>query len=102
MARFRWNGWQTSAVYALTRAARDFLETESEFAFGAAMAALRWLNEGWGYEVASIDVIDAYELTMSAAERAHIDDVLDQIRTLLDQTKGAGNAFVRQSLARRL
>ncbi len=86
----------------LTRAARDFLETESEFAFGAAMAALRWLNEGWGYEVAGIDVIDAYELALVAAERAHIDDVLDQIRALLDQTKGPGNAFVRQSLARRL
>ena len=86
----------------LTRAARDFLETEPEFALGAAMAALRWLNEGWGYEVMSIDVIDAYELALAAAERAHIDDVLDQIRALLDQRKGAGNAFVRQSLARRL
>ncbi len=86
----------------LTRAARDFLETEPEFALGAAIAALRWLNEGWGYEVMSIDVIDAYELALAAAERAHIDDVLDQIRALLDQTKGAGNAFVRQSLSRRL
>ena len=66
------------------------------------MAALRWLNEGWGYEVTGIDVIDAYELALAAAKRAHIDDVLDQIRALLDQTKGAGNAFVRQSLARRL
>lgn len=85
----------------LTRAARDFLETEPEFALGSAMAALRWLNEGWGYEVTGIDVIDAYELALAAAERSHIDDVLDQIRVLLDQTKGAGNSFVRQSLARR-
>lgn len=83
----------------LTRAARDFLETEPEFALGAAMAALRWLNEGWGYEVTGIDVIDAYELALAAAERAQIDNVLDQIRTLLDQTEGAGNAFVRQSLS---
>lgn len=59
-------------------------------------------NEGWGYEVTGIDVIDAYELALVAAERAHIDDVLDQIRALLDQPKGAGNAFVRQFLARRL
>jgi len=86
----------------LNRAAKDFLETEPDFALGAAMAALRWLNEGWGYEVTGIDVIDAYELALAAAERAHIDDVLDQIRALLDQTKGAGNAFIRQSLARRL
>ena len=86
----------------LTRAARDFLETEPEFALGAAMAALRWLSEGWGYEVTGIDVIDAYELVLAAAERAHIDNVLEQIRTLLDHTKGAGNAFVRQSLFSRL
>lgn len=63
------------------------------------MAALHWLNEGWGYEVASIDVIVAYELALAAAERTQIDNVLDQIRTLLDQTEGAGNAFVRQSLS---
>ena len=86
----------------MTRAARDFLESEPEFAFGAAMAALRWLNEGWGYEVTGIDVIDAYELALTAAERSHIDNVLDRIHALLDRTKGAGNAFVRQSLARRL
>ena len=43
----------------LTRAARDFLETEPEFALGAAMAALFWLNEGWGYEVTGIEQADA-------------------------------------------
>ena len=86
----------------LTRAARDFLESEPAFAMGAAMAALRWLNEGWGYEVTTIDVVDAFDLAVAAADRAHIDNVLDRIGVLLDQTKGAGNAFVRQSLARRL
>ena len=35
----------------LTRAARDYLETVPEFSLGSAMAALRWLSEGWGYEV---------------------------------------------------
>ncbi len=86
----------------LTRAARDFLETEPAFALGAAMAALRWLNEGWGYEVTSIDVVDAYDLALKAADRSHVDNVLDQIRGLLDQTKGAGSAFVRQSLSSRM
>lgn len=84
----------------LTRAAKDLLESEPAFAFGSAMAALRWLNEGWGYEVTTIDVIDAYELALAAAGRTHIDDVLDQIRALSDQTQGAGNVFVRQSLSR--
>lgn len=86
----------------LTRAAKDFLESEPWFALGAALAALRWFNEGWGYEVTAIDVIDAYELALAAAERAHIDNVLDQIRGLFEQTQGAGNRFVRQSLSRRL
>ena len=86
----------------LTRAARDFLESEPEFALGSALAALRWLNEGWGYEVTSIDVIDAYELALKAADRSHVDNVLDQIRGLLDQNKGAGSAFVRQSLSSRM
>ena len=41
----------------LTRAARDCLDAEPEFALGSAMAALRWLSEGWGYEVTSADVV---------------------------------------------
>ena len=86
----------------LTRAARDFLESEPAFALGAAMAALRWLNEGWGYEVTTIDVVDAFDLALAAAERLRIDNVLDQIRVLLDERQGASNAFVRQSLSRRL
>jgi hypothetical protein len=53
---------------SLTRAARDFRESEPDFAFGAAMAPLRWLNEGWSYYVTCIEVIDAYELSMAAAE----------------------------------
>ncbi|MCP3662026.1 MAG: hypothetical protein GY696_05940 [Gammaproteobacteria bacterium] len=50
----------------------------------------------------SIDVVDAYDLALKAADRSHVDNVLDQIRGLLDQTKGAGNAFVRQSLSSRM
>ena len=69
---------------------------------GAALAALRWLNEGCGYEVAAIDVIDAYDLALEAAARFHIDNVIDKIRALLEQTQGAGNAFVRQSLSHRM
>jgi hypothetical protein len=86
----------------LTRAARDFLESEPEFALGAALAALRWLNEGWGYEVAAIDVIDAYDLALQAADRINIDNVSEKIRALLEHTHGAGNAFLRQSLSCRL
>mgnify|MGYP001164747950 CR=1 FL=1 len=86
----------------LVRAARDFLESEPVFALGAALAALRWLNEGWGYEVTVTDVIDAYDLALEAATRSQIDNASDQIRVLLEQTRSAGNAFVRRSLSSRL
>lgn len=86
----------------LTRAARDALDVEPEFALGSALASLRWLNEGWGYEVTSIDVIDAYNLALEAADRLHIDNVLDEIRGLLDQTYGTGNVFVRQYLLNKM
>ena len=86
----------------LIRAARDFLESEPAFSLGAAIAALRWLNEGWGYEVTGMDVVEAYDLALAAAERSQIDNVSDQIRALLDRTYGDGNTFVRQFLSGRM
>ncbi len=88
----------------LNRAAKNFLESEPEFALGAALAALHWLNEGWGYEVTSFDVIEAYDLALKAAAESHtdIDRVSDKIHALLEQTQCAGNIFVRESLSFRL
>ena len=86
----------------LIRTARDFLESEPAFSLGAAIAALRWLNEGWGYEVTGMDVVEAYDLALAAAERSQIDNVSDQIRALLDRTYGDGNTFVRQFLSGRM
>jgi hypothetical protein len=40
----------------LTRAARDFAQTNPEFAVEAGLAALRWLVRGYGYEITSVDV----------------------------------------------
>lgn len=40
----------------LTRAARDFAQTNREFAVEAGLAALRWLVRGYGYEITSVDV----------------------------------------------
>ncbi len=51
----------------LTRAARDHVEEEPEFALGAGMAALRWLAEGYGYEITGADVWSAFANTMNAA-----------------------------------
>ena len=87
----------------LTRAARDYLDSEPAFALGSAMAALRWLSEGWGYEVTSVDVVESYDRAMDAAARLNnIDDVTVQIRQLLESKESASMQFVRQALYGRL
>ncbi len=52
----------------LNRAARDHLETHPAFARAVALASLRWLTEGWGYEMTSADVHAAYDYAMRTAE----------------------------------
>jgi hypothetical protein len=87
----------------LTRATRDYLDTEPAFALGAAMAALHWLSEGWGYKVTSADVIEAYDRAMDAASRLNnIDDVTSKIRQLVESNASASVLFVRQSLHGRM
>ena len=86
----------------LTRAARDNLDPAPEFALGSALAALRWLSEGWGYEVTSVDVIEAYDRAMDAAIRLNkADDVTGQIRQLVEANDNGARQFVRQALQRR-
>ncbi|MCU7894806.1 MAG: hypothetical protein KZQ66_05345 [Candidatus Thiodiazotropha sp. (ex Lucinoma aequizonata)] len=83
----------------LTRATRDYLDSEPAFALGSAMAALRWLSEGWGYEVTSVDVVEAYDQAMDAAARLNnIDDVTERIRQLVEASDNASTQFVRQAL----
>ncbi len=87
----------------LARAARDYLDTEPVFALGSAKAALRWLGEGWGYEVTSADVVEAYDRAMDAASRLNkIDDVTGQIRQLVESNESASMQFVRQALQARM
>jgi hypothetical protein len=87
----------------LTKAARDYLDMESEFALGSAMAALHWLSEGWGYEVTSTDVVEAFDRAMDAAGRMNSsEDVTGQIRQLVESSESASTVFVRQSLRGRL
>jgi hypothetical protein len=82
----------------LTRAARDFGETNPTFAFEAGVTALRWLIQGYGYEITSLDVRNAYAFTMRAAERAgRADEVRDLIRRMLAEG-AAGAPFVMDTL----
>jgi hypothetical protein len=69
----------------LTRAARDFAQTDPAFAVEAGLAALRWLVQGYGYEVTAVDVRAAYSHTLAAAANAGGRDVVRaRIRALFD------------------
>lgn len=87
----------------LTRAARDYLDSEPAFALGSAIAALRWLSEGWGYEVTSVDVVEAYDRAMDAAARLNkIDSVSERIQQLVATSDNAATKFVREAVQVRL
>ena len=87
----------------LTRAARDYLDSEPKFALGSAIAALRWLSEGWGYDVTSVDVVEAYDRAMDAAAKLNmVDDVNERIRQLAETTDNAAAQFVRKVVQGRM
>ena len=87
---------------ARTRAARDFEERNPEFAIEAGMAALRWLVNGYGYEITGLDVLDAYGHTMTAAENAgRADETQRRIRDLVARETFA-EGFVTKVLGRQL
>lgn len=86
----------------LTRAARDFQEKKPQFAVAAGLAALRWLIGGYGYDITSVDVNNAYSHTMVAAENANCAErIQDQLREMLN-SKQPGQAFVKQVIGRQL
>jgi hypothetical protein len=64
----------------LTRAARDFAETNPTFALESGVTALRWIALGHGYEITAHNVHSAYTFTMNAAARA---GRADEIRLLI-------------------
>jgi hypothetical protein len=86
----------------LTRAARDFADRRPAFAVEAGLAALRWLVEGYGYEVTGADVWAAYTNTMTAAEKAgRAVEARDRIRALV-AGEPYGERFVTRILGREL
>lgn len=86
----------------LTRAARDMAASRPHFAVEAGVAALRWLVEGYGYEITGMDVRTAYDYTMKAAEHAGSSrETLERIRALVLGGDG-GSRFVAEILAREL
>ena len=86
----------------LTRAARDFEEKNPEFALEAGLAALRWLVEGYGYEITSLDVLDAYSHAMRAAQNIERADETQQRIHDLTARETFGERFVAKVLGRQL
>lgn len=57
------------------------------------------MSEGWGYEVTSADVVEAYDRGMDAASSLNqVDAVYSRIRQLIDPKENTAASFVRQSL----
>jgi hypothetical protein len=86
----------------LTRAARDFEIKRPAFAVEAGLAALHWLVQGHGYEITGLDVLNAYNHTMKAAENAgRAEEVRQRIREIVAR-ESSGERFVTKLLGRHL
>jgi len=78
----------------LTRAARDYADKQPAFAVGAGLLALHWLVLGYGYEITSADVLDAYRSTLAAAKSlGTVAQVQERIRKLV-ASDAKGERFV--------
>ncbi len=82
----------------LNRAARDYLNSNPEFALGVAMASIKWLCDGWGYEITNLDVHAAYRYAMQAAQLIGMEDKIKQeIREIVGNDRSVG-LFVYDTL----
>jgi len=86
----------------LTRAARDFADRHPTFALEAGVTAIRWLVQGYGYDVTSLDVTNAYTFTMNAAVHAGRADEIRRVIRDLVAAEPRGERFVTKILGRDL
>ena len=87
----------------LTRAAKDYAVERPQFALDAGMAALRWNSLGHGYEITSLDVLDAYAALMQAA--AGVGMVEHRTRAQIEELIAGpepNKQFMRTALAHKL
>ena len=54
----------------LIRAARDYADKLPLFALACGLAAIRWMADGFGYDITGLDVHDAYRSVMDASRSA--------------------------------
>lgn len=85
----------------LTRAARDFLETDPEFALTCGLSAIHWLLEGHGYEITSFEILQSYTATMQAADKlSKLDSVKSILREAVESKSSQNEVakFIRQRI----
>ena len=86
----------------LNRAARDHVTSHPEFALEVALASLRWLAQGWGYEITSVDVHDAHDYATRAAEALGKQGETNKLILEIVAGDHSPGVFVRQVLGRKL
>jgi hypothetical protein len=86
----------------LIRAARDLAQKQPRFALEAGCAALRWMIEGYGFEITGQDVWSAYDYAMKAADLAGCKpETFERIRKLV-ASEVSGERFIHKILGREL
>ena len=86
----------------LNRAARDHLATMPEFALVVALASLKWLAQGWGYEVTGYDVLEAHDHVTNAARALGREEEARKRVLAVVSGDHSPAMWVRQILGRRL
>ena len=69
----------------MNRAAKDLIQEQPKAALEIALASLRWMVEGWGYEITGIEVYSACSSALKAAETLGRSD--DAVRRITELTK---------------
>jgi hypothetical protein len=86
----------------LNRAAEEFHETDPRFAAGIAVASIKNLCAGRGYEPAPSDAIKAFSLAKQAAQKVGAEEeVLTDIRALIQHDYSLGE-FASKAIRREL
>jgi hypothetical protein len=84
----------------LIRAARDHVVRRPEFALEAGLAALRWLSQGWGYEITGTEVLQAHDYAMEAADAlGRNSETEERIVAVINTADSEAAKFVRKCLA---
>lgn len=85
----------------LTRAARDYADSQPIFALESATAALHWIAAGYGYEITALEVFEAHDAMVKAASNAGLTpaQITESTQNLFDERLPNGK-FLRELLGK--